>query len=368
MMIARKTAVLLAACVLPALLSCGEEETPAPEVIRPVRFIEVFATGAARTRTFAGSAQAAVESQLSFKVGGLVTDVHVRVGDDVKRGQPIAEIDASDYELQVQDSEASLAQARSQARNARATYERTQSLYEANNASRSDLDAALAAKESAEAQVGSIEKKLEMARLQLSYTELRAPSAGSIAAVDVEVNENVAAGKPIVTLTAGEQLEVEVAVPEILIADVREGDAASVQFDAIPDQTFPATVTEVGVTSGGFATTYPVKVRLGRTEARIRPGMAAEVSLSFGDADGSERYFVPAVAVAEDQQGRFVYVVVETENGVGVARRRPVSVGEITGRGLEITEGLSDGDRVVTAGVSRLHDGQKVRVDGGGSR
>ena len=90
--------------------------------------------------------------------------------------------------------------------------------------------------------------------------------------------------------------------------------------------------------------------------------MAAEVSFRFETADARERIIVPAVSVAEDQKGRFVFLVEPTEEGLGVVRRREVAIGELTSEGLEILKGVQDGDLVVTAGVTRLVDGQKVKL------
>jgi RND family efflux transporter MFP subunit len=353
---------MMIAVLMTIAAGCSGDQPPAEEVIRPVRYEPVYATGGVRERWFAGAARAEIESKLSFKVGGTVSNIHVKVGDRIAKGARIAELDPVGYELQVQDAEASLLQAQSQARNARANYSRVQSLYVNQNASRADLDAAQAQKESADAQEASIEKKLELAKLQLQYTKLVAPAAGSIASVDVEVNENVNSGQSVVMLTGRGSPEVEVAVPEILIDQVREGADVGVKFDAIPGRTFPATVTEVGITSGGFATTYPVKVRLEEADSRIRPGMAAEVLFKFESSGGGERYVVPTVAVGEDRDGRFVFLVEPAGEGLGVARRTRVTVGAITSLGLVISEGLSDGDLLITAGISRISDGQKVKV------
>ncbi|MFQ5627375.1 MAG: efflux RND transporter periplasmic adaptor subunit, partial [bacterium] len=133
-------------------------------------------------------------------------------------------------------------------------------MYENRNASRNDLDAARAASGSADAQVAAAEKQLELARRQLSYTKLTAPVAGAIATVDIEPNENTQAGQTIAQLTAGSKLEVEVAMPEILISNVREGDPVVVTFDALPGITRNARITEVGVASMGIATAFPVTV------------------------------------------------------------------------------------------------------------
>jgi RND family efflux transporter MFP subunit len=347
---------------LAVLASCGgEKETPqAP--IRPVRYAAVLATGGARERTFSGIAQAGVESSLSFKVAGTVERVAVKVGDAVRRDQVMVALDASDYRLRVREAEASLTQAQAQERNARSAHERVRTLYENRNASRQDLDAARAAHESASALVETIERRLDLARLQVDYTELRAPFAASVAEVRVELNENVSPGSPVVLLTAGRKPEVTVSVPGVLIAQVAVGSAVSVHFDALPDRTFPAVVTEVGVASSAFATTFPVTVCLENETDAVRPGMSAEVAFRFETASAEECFVVPTVAVGEDRDGRFVFVVEPADSGFAVARRRPVVVGELTAEGLEIRSGVRDGELVVTAGVTRIVDGQRVRL------
>ena len=354
------------AAALGVLLATGcSEDEPTPEpVIRPVRYEKVYATGGERTRAFSGTARASVESRLSFKVAGNISRLVVAVGDQVKTGQPIAELDDKDYQLQVQEAEAALASARAQARNARTSYARVRALYENNNASSSDLDAARATSESAGEQVKSVEKRLELARSTLSYTRLAAPVDGAVAAVRIEVNENVSPGQPVVMLTSGGRLEVGVAVPGVLIAQIREGETVTVRFDAIPDREMSGRVTEVGVAATGAATTFPVTVKLDHDDADCRPGMAAEVNFRFGSGGGREHIFVPLVAVGEDRQGRFVYVVEPTEEGFASVHRRQVQIGERATERLEILEGLSDGERVVTAGVTRIIDGQKVRLLG----
>lgn len=344
------------------MTSCGKEQD-VEEAIRPVRFEKIYATGGSRVRTFSGTIRAGVESRLSFKVAGTVQRVAVNLGDRVSRGQLLAQLDDSDYRLRVQEAEAALAQAEAQERNARSSYERVQALYENRNASKQDLDAARAARESATAKVESTGKRLELARLQVSYARLEAPFDGSVAEVLVDVNENVNPGAPVLILTSGGRPEVVVSVPEMLIAQVEPGGQASVKCDALPGEILDATVAEVGAVSTGFATTFPVTVRLNEDVEGIRPGMAAEVSFRFETAGTQERIIVPAVAVGEDSKGRFVYVIEPTEEEeYGFARRRAVRVGELTPEGLEILEGVEEDELVITAGVSRIVDGQKVKL------
>lgn len=360
--IASLTIGLIAVSLLQA---CGEEERPEP-VIRPVRYQEAYSTGGSRVRTFSGTARAGVESHISFRVPGAIRRLAVEVGDTVRAGQLIAELDDEDYRLQVQRADAGLAQARAQARNAEADYARARQLYENANLSLAQLDAARTASESAASSVQAYERELELARLQLSYTRLTAPVAGAVAAVNFEANENVQTGQVVVLLTSGSNLEVEVGVPGVLISEITEGAEVRINFDALPGREFPGTVTEVGVAATGAGLTFPVTVRLTESETDIRSGMSAEVGFLFESESQRIVHLVPSAAVGEDREGRFVFVVEPTEAGLGVVRRRAVSVGELTPDGLEILEGLVDGDRIVTAGWSKIEDGLRVRLPGSG--
>jgi RND family efflux transporter MFP subunit len=349
-----------------ALQACREHEEAEP-VIRPVRYQVAYSTGGNRVRSFSGTARAGVESRISFKVPGTIRRVAVEVGDAVRAGQLLAELDDEDYRLQVQRADASLAQARAQARNAEADYARARQLYENANLSRAELDASRTASESAASSVNAYERELELARLQLSYTRLTAPVAGEVASVNVEVNENVRTGDRVVLLTSGSNLEVEVGVPGVLITGIAEGAEVSIAFDALPERTFSGLVTEVGVAATGPGMTFPVTVRLVESTGDIRPGMAAEVGFLFESASQRVVYIVPSAAVGEDREGRFVFLVQPTEAGLGTIERRPVSIGELTAEGLEVIEGLADGDRVVTAGWSKIEPGLQVRLAGSGS-
>ncbi|NIO15626.1 MAG: efflux RND transporter periplasmic adaptor subunit [Deltaproteobacteria bacterium] len=339
--------------------SCGKKEQVSEEIIRPIRYTQVFSTGIDRLRSFAGTAQAPFEAKLSFKVNGTMISRPVKLGDNVTEGQLIAELDPKDYILQVQEADAALTRARAEARNAAANYERVRLLYESDNASLSDLDIARAQAESTQAQVGSFEKQLELAKLQLSYTKLTAPVSGWISSEDTEVNENVGAGKTIVTLTSGRKPEVQVAIPEILIAEINRGHRVTVRFDALEGKDFEATVTKVGISPEKLSTTFPVTVELDSSDPNLRPGMAAEVTFRF---QAKKRFIVPPVAVGEDQEGKFLFIVESDGSGFGTVKKRPVTVGELTSEGIEVREGLLDGDLVVIAGVSKILDGQKVRV------
>jgi len=355
----KPTLVVLAAML--AIVGC-EEKPEAPEIIRPVRYVVVEGSDSATQRTFSGVAQSGQESRLSFQVSGQVLEVAINVGDKVKKGETIARMDPTDYALQLQNAQAAAAQSRAQERNAKATYERTRALYENQNASRQDLDADRTGYESGRAGLESANQQIRLRQRQLGYTHLKAPEPGVIATVDIEVNEYVQAGALVATLLAGDQIEVSVSVPASVIRSIERGAEAKVRFNSLGDRVLNGTVTEVGVSSVGGATTFPVTVRLTEGQDQVRAGMTADVTFVFASAKHGPKYALPISAVGEDREGRFVFMLQNEGNGLGTVHRSPVEVGEILSDGIEILEGVKPGDLVVTAGVSRIYDGLQVRV------
>jgi RND family efflux transporter MFP subunit len=322
----------------------------------------VEGSDAATQRTYSGVAKAGQESRLSFQVSGQVLSVPINVGEVVEKGQTIARMDPADFALQLQNAQAAAAQARAQERNAKATYERTRALYENQNASRQDLDADRTAYESARAGFKSANQQIRLRQRQLGYTHLKAPEPGTLATVDIEVNEYVQAGVLVATLLAGDQIEVSVSVPASIIRSIKKGAEALARFDSLEGRSLKGTVTEVGVSSAAGATTFPITVRLTEGQDQVRAGMTADVTFVLAAAKNGPKYALPTSAVGEDRDGRFVFKVEPGEAGLGVVHRNPVEVGQLLSNGVEINSGVEPGDLVVTAGVSRIYDGLQVRV------
>ncbi len=345
------------------LSACDRAAPPEEPRLRPVRFVMVSDESGARDRSFSGTSKSTRESRLSFKVSGTVTDVPVQIGQRLDAGDLIARLDAATYSLQVQQAQASLVEAQANQRNAAATYERTKGLYANNNASRNDLDAARAQAESAAAQVGSVAKALEIARLNESYTQLRADKDCSIASMDIEVNENVSAGQQVAAVSCGDDFEVEIDVPESLIGSIDEYTPVQITFAAIPGTRFSGEVSEVAVASVGNSATFPVVVKIAEGHPSLRSGLAADVIFQFDTLAATGSVVLPVAAVIRDPVGTFVYVALPTEvPGQALISRKPVTLGELTQSGIEVLDGLTAGDRVVTAGLSVIRDGQRVLI------
>lgn len=354
-----KTQILCALIVLTSV-SCRKNKPLERAKVRPVRVKKVLSTGSDRVRKLSGTSKAGASSVLSFKVGGTVEEVAVRVGDRVDKGQLIAKLDPRDYELQLQEARAALAQARAQQRNAKSSYDRVRALWENQNAARGDLDTARAAYETASASVSSVSKRLQLVRRQLDYCVLKTTVAGAIATVTAENGENVSPGQPIALLTSGSKPEVAIEVPEALISRIARGNQVAVTFDSMPKKSFTGVVSEVGIAPATGATTFPVTIRIEGEAKAIRPGLAAEVEFRFVATGAKNRFLVPAFSVQSDAKGPFVFIA--KPGDPGTVERRIVEVGELTEDGLEVTKGLNDGELLVTAGVTKLKDGQTVKV------
>ena len=235
-------------------------------------------------------------------------------------------------------------------------------LYENGNVSINDYEQAKTMYESAKANVNSALKQVQLAEQRVGYTRLSAPISGRVANVNAEINENVMAGFSVVTLTSGSDIEITVGIPESFIVMVHESDTVSIQFSSIQDKTFPGVISEVSYTVGSTSTTYPVTIKLKEVSEDIRPGMTAEVTFRLLSEEKEEIILVPAFAVAKDNENTYVFVIENIEEDTTTVHKQPVVFSELTGEGFKITDGLKDGDAIVTAGVSKLTDRMKVRI------
>ena len=392
-------ALLLVALGL-GLSSCGGREEAA-DPPRLVRTYEVRAEQNYESRTFVGRTRAGSESRVSPKLAGTVQQVLVDIGDDVAVNDVIARIDPQPLELQRQAAASRLAGAQAQEVQARAAYSRVSDLYRQELASRSEYDAARAAIDTAAASVEGARRQLELAELQLSYTEVRSPFDGRVSARIVQDGENIAAGHPIVLMSSRDRLEIQLSVPDTVVSEIERGDEVSVHLQALPDRELRAVVSGVGGGAAVGVGTFPVTLQILDEDPRLRAGMIAEVTFTRpanGAANGAANgrpasdgqatdaaaaaaepgFRVPASAVAEDREGRFVYRLrplngdeeaaasknVAANGGQKLMRveRSPVEIGRLHSREIEIVDGVQDGDLIVSLGLNHISDEMIVRV------
>ena len=348
------------------LVGCSAEApVPVEEAPRAVRTAEVVPSTRGLERVFSGRVVAPDSSRLSFRVSGRLVERPIEIGTSVRRGQPLAQLEKTDFRLRLERALAGLERAEAGARESEANYARASALYAGDNASRDELDRALAAVEQARGAVDEAERAVALARREFTYTRLEAPMSGKISDLFAEIGENVQAGQVVATLAGGEApLEVEWTVPEGLISRFQQDLEVQITLPALSVDQRPAVISEVGAAPREGGTAFPVVAQFAANDDRMRSGMAAEVHVRL-EEDETPTLLVPAHAVTADPRGRYVFVVDEAEGGAGderTVRRRQVTVGRLSTAGLEVLTGLEGGETVVAAGVTFLDDGQTVRL------
>ncbi|WP_300672492.1 efflux RND transporter periplasmic adaptor subunit [Desulfoluna sp.] len=353
---------VMAAGLLVGMVGCSGEKALEIEAIRPVRFSEVTKAPAQVERRFSGITQAGEVVRLSFRTGGKIETLEVAVGDTVTRGQVLATLDNRDARLNLEKAQVALENSRIQSENARSNLDRIRALYENNNEPLSEYEKARNGFASASATYNADKRGVTLLERDLAYYTLESPMAGIITSREVEANENVSSGQVVAVIQSSDSIEVETGIPELWIPHIKRGQVVSILYPSMPDKRFEGRVTEVAFESDKETHTYPVILSMEGVGAEIRPGMPTSVIFEFDNKETGAMLIVPVHAVAKDYEGYFLYTVEETGKGEGVVTKRRVTVGRMITHGFEIASGLQAGEKVVTAGVSFLSDGKKVKL------
>ncbi len=326
-----------------------EEEAP----LRMVRTFWVANGDMDNWYEFPGVVEAAREADLSFRVSGQLKKLSAREGDRVEKDQLLAQLDATDYDIQLNSRQAEY-------NKADADFKRAEKLVNTGAISRADHERLKSQWETSAA-------ALAAAQQNVAYTSLKAPFSGRIATRHVENFEEVSAKQTIYTLQDPSAITIRIDVPESIMIRARENTRpeAYAVFAQIPQRKFSLILKEVSTKADVQTSTYAVTFDMPLVdELNILPGMSVTV---YGRPDNSNRVdegviSVPAHTVLEDINGRFVFVVKREADGKGTIEKRAVTIGELTDSGLTVTSGLRIGDEVVSAGMSKMTDGLKVRL------
>ncbi|QBG48839.1 efflux RND transporter periplasmic adaptor subunit [Verrucomicrobia bacterium S94] len=331
---------------------------------RPVRCEQVKAVLQPRIRSYPGVVKATEEASLSFRVGGPLTQVNVVLGEPVKKGTLLMQIDPRDFEDRILSLEAQLEGKEASAENARQDYRRVAELFKEKVVPQADYDRAKSVMDSAEAAVKDLKAQLRIARHALQDTALLAPYDGTVTEQRVENYEMISPGQVVLHYHAIDQLEINVHVPENEVVHVPM-DAkelfAYVTFPALPGREFKAGLKEWSTRADPMTRTYAATFEMKAPESgRILPGMTATVTFRES-SEQSRAITLPVSAVASSADG--VSVVWIYDEDTGTVRQREVQVGELNGTSrVVITDGLREGELAVVSGSRFLHEGCPVRV------
>ena len=302
-----------------------------------VKVAQVFVQKVPQEAVYTSTVQAYVKNNIVPQTAGRITKINVEIGDRVRKGQVLAEID-----------KAQLQQAQLQLHNAEVELERLRTLYNAGGLSKSDLDA--------------IELQYNVAKTQVNNlienTTLLSPIDGVITARNYDAGDMYAMSAPIFTVEQIKPVKLLVAVSESDYSKVKKGDRVSITAEAFPELTFDGKIDRIYPTIDPATRTFNVEVVVSNNYSTLRPGMFARVKINFGENDN---VVIPDVAVVKQQGSgeRFVYVL----NEDGTVTYQKIELGRRMGTEYEVLSGLVDGATVVTGGQIRLKDGIKVTVN-----
>ncbi|MFC7302161.1 efflux RND transporter periplasmic adaptor subunit [Cognatiluteimonas weifangensis] len=347
--------LLLLATLL--LAACSRPAPPQPP-LPPVLVVHPEPGAGAEVAAFAGEVRAREESALAFRVGGQLLRRYVEVGDAVRRGELLAELDPGDLRLQVQAAQAQQAAADAELARAGAERARFARLAREQLVSRSALDAQQAAYAAAAGQAKAARASLEVARNQAAYTQLRAPRDGAIATRQAEAGQVVAAGQPVFTLAGAAGREVAIALPEVGIREFRVGQPAQVELWNAPAQRLRGTLREIAPAADPQTRTYAARVALDdAAAAAVELGQSARVYLAGGDG-AQAALSVPLAAVQRGPGGTTAVWVVDPASHR--LRLAPVQLGAFGEDRVPVLRGLHGSDWIVAAGGHLLREGQLV--------
>ncbi|ELF1351829.1 TPA: efflux RND transporter periplasmic adaptor subunit [Vibrio cholerae] len=341
---------LLSVVVGSALLltGCGEApqvSTPAP-IIKPA-LTEIVASQRASDLTFNGVVRAAQRADLAFRISGRLTDIAVKEGDQVKKGQLLASLDSRDAKTALEAAQLELKNTEQEYSRSKAIFEKTQAI------SKAELDKVTNRYDLAKNRVEEAKRKLE-------YTQITAPFDGVISEKTIENFAQVQANQVIMILQDLNDLEVAIEIPHrVMLSGVRNTRAIA-ELSAIPNQQFDLKLRTYSTQPSSDSQTYSVVLGFEDLKGfRVMPGMSAKV-IPVADNPTAENTLItlPLTALVPDNQGKqFVWVV----NAQDQAEKRYVDIGTTYKDRVVITQHLKPGEQVIIAGVSSVREGMTVR-------
>ncbi|HWR39572.1 MAG TPA: efflux RND transporter periplasmic adaptor subunit [Patescibacteria group bacterium] len=331
-------------------------KAPAEDVIL-VRTAVVGSSSAAQGYTYAGEVRGRFESQLAFQVGGKIIKRNVQLGSTVQGGEILMEIDSRDLQQTVNSNSAQVASVESQLKLAESNLSRYRQLLGSGAISQAQYDQYVSSYEVAVASLRQASAQHSQGANQLEYSQLRADKAGVVSSLAAEVGQVVSAGQVVVTVVQDGDREVEISVPENRVEELRQGGSIQVTFWALPNLAVSGTVREIAPMADQTTRTFKVRISLLNPPPEIKLGMTAAVTVASGNPQLTAS--IPLSAVYQDGNTPKVWIV--QDNTVVL---RPITTGSLGNGTILVTGGLQSGERIVTAGVHRLKEGQKVKTGG----
>jgi len=312
--------------------------------VYPVKVSRVSRREIRDTLQLQGNFEARKELRIIAEAQGRLSQLYIDDGDRVRKGEVVGKID--DTSLQSR-----LATARASYEQAAKDVERYQRLYEAGAVSLKQYEEVQLAAKNARTDLTSIEQQLE-------YTNVKSPMSGTLDEVAVEQGSFVSPGAPIGTVVDISRLLLVVQVPEAEVVKLREGERVPVYADVYPGLRLDGRIRLISVKADA-SRKYDVEVEVPNTaKYPLRAGMYGTAVFNLTEQKGGSALFIPRKSIAASVKRPEVFVLQPDST---VAQRR-IQVGRRRGEAIEVTQGLREGEQVITTGMTALNDGARVSV------
>lgn len=359
--------LLLAGCLGVGLGACTRK-APEAEPVRAVKLLQVGGSTAPAAREYAGDVRAHTEVRLGFQVGGKLVQRPVELGQVVRPGQLLAQMDAQDYALGAQAAQAQLQAALTQRNLAQADWERFSALEQQGFISPVELDRRRASLDAAQAQWQQAQAQAQVQGNQSRYTRLLADAPGVITAVHAEPGQVLAVGTPVVSLALDGPRDAVFALPEDQRGQITVGQTVQVKLWG-NEQVLPATVRELAASADPATRTFVVKAALQvGDDASAMPALGSTVRVlvpppASAAQAAANTLELPSSAVWQQAGGATAVWVLDA--ATSTVHAQPVVIAGVNGNALVVQSGLEPGQQVVATGTHVLTEGQKVHIYAG---
>ena len=332
------TPLALTACdVGEAKISSEDEQaaaTPlAVEVVSPTKS-DIYATYHTTTNIAADA-----EAPVLARVAGEVVGIFVEEGDRVSKGEIIARLDGDRLRLQMLQAKANLEKVSKE-------YQRFVRLHEKGLVSAS-------AYEGLKFDMDALEAAYELQRLDYEYTTIRAPISGVVSARDVKIGQHVDVNETTFRITDTSSLVAYLRIPQTELEKFSAGQHANVRVDAMPGQTFDATIARISPTIDIRSGTFRATAYIDNEDGLLAPGMFGRFDIAY--EQHTDALIIPTAALVQEDNQTVVYVVED-----GAAVRRIIQTGIQSGENIEVLSGLTEHEQIVVTGQGSLRDGSRV--------
>jgi len=347
-------------CLLSILISACSPPSESTDIAEPppipVRVMEIQLNQLPLVAEVVGRLAPNREVTIAAEVGGVVAGYNADTGDRVEKGRVLVSLDPGDYRLALKEAEANLSVARTRLDLALKSYNRSKSLLPRKVITEDAFDKAEAEYLSAGASLERVNVLVDIAKAQLSKTQIRSPFDGHAAARMIETGQLIGAGQPLMKIIDSDPIRVRIWLPEKEYVRLDKSDPVSIVIEAFPETVITGAIDRIDITADERTNTFSVEILLDNPNLTLKAGMTARVRIITDTIHDTILIHQSTVLYRMDREEVFI---AGSDNR---AILRQVELGLSSGERIEVREGLSAGDQLIVTGGQFLKPGDKILI------